>query len=256
MACSKHILAAALLGSLLSTSAFAQDDPVRDQLQDFVADYALDPFVTQPHTFGVRIDERWFTVAAAPGDVRLTEGMPEEPTYFFHGSAEAMNAVHEGQWSGLTAMVKAFSSETAPLDMDTMEGFVPDGDFMSLLLGTAFHFWNRGQPEVIPFGRDLTRFTHGTNAGVFYYQPGFRSIFFNIRPGHHANENPASQTSPFPSLFIVTEGWAYARINGREMRVEAGNAYFIPANHAHEFWLPEDAGHETNGFLFMFGEGA
>lgn len=256
MVSTKHILTAAFLGSILSTGVFAQSDPVRDQLQDFVSDYALDPYVTEPHTFGIRIDDRWFTVTAAPGEVRLSDGAPEEPTYYFFGDADAVDAVHGGQWSGLTSMVKEFSSDPAPLDMDVMEGFQPTETFLNDLLGTAFHFWNRGQPEVIPFGRDHTRMTHGANAGVFYYQPGFRSGFFNVRPGQHVNENSASQTNPFPSLFIVTDGWAHARINGRDMIIEEGNAYFVPAGQDHQFWLPEDADHEMFGFLFMFGEGA
>ncbi|MEE2566360.1 hypothetical protein [Hyphobacterium marinum] len=41
-----------------------------------------------------------------------------------------------------------------------------------------------------------------------------------------------------------------------DVRIEAGNAYFIPTGHAHEFWLPEDADHDATGFLFMFGDGA
>jgi mannose-6-phosphate isomerase-like protein (cupin superfamily) len=252
----KHFITAVALGGLVTTAAWTQDDPVRDQLADFAADYAQDPYVTEAHTFGIRIDDRWFTVTAAPGDVQLTDGMPAEPTYYFFGNAAAVEAVHNGQWSGLTSMVKEFSSDEAPLDMDVMEGFQPDATFLEDLLGTAFHFWNRGQPEVIPFGRDHTRVSHGANTGVFYYQPGFRSGFFNVRPGQHVNENPVSQTNPFPSLFIVTEGWAHARINGRDLIIEEGNAYFVPAGQEHQFWLPDDAEHEMFGFLFMFGEGA
>ena len=252
----KHAFAAAALGSLFATASFAQDDPVRDRLQDFVADYAQDPYVTGPQSFGIRIDDRWFTVIATPGQAALRDGAPATPTFYFHGDAAAVEAVHNGRWSGLTAMVKEFSTDPAPLDMDVMEGFQPTETFLNDLLGTAFHFWNRGQPEIIPFGRDHTRLTHGANAGVIYYQPGFRSGFFNIRPGQHVNENPASQTNPFPSLFIVTEGWAHARINGRDLIIEEGNAYFVPTGQDHQFWLPDDAAHEVNGFLVMFGEGA
>ena len=252
----KYVLAALVLSGAIAANAMAQADPVRDQLEDFVADYAQDPYVTQGQSFGIRIDDRWFTVTAEPGQASLRDGPPEQPTFFFHGDAAAVAAVHSGQWSGLTAMVKEFSTDPAPLDMDVMDGFQPTETFLNDLLGTAFHFWNRGQPEIIPFGRDHTRVTHGANAGVFYYQPGFRSGFFNVRPGQHVNENPDSQTNPFPSLFIVTEGWAHARINGRDLIIEEGNAYFVPAGQDHQFWLPEDAEHEMNGFLLMFGEGA
>lgn len=247
---------AVLPALLLSGAALSQDRPAQDILLDYARDYESDPYLDGPQTFGVRVGEDWYTIAAEPGDVRVTSGAPSEPVYFFVTDIETLNRIDRGEINALTGMAKARSTDFAPMDVDMMEGFQPADDFVGELLGTAFHFWTRGAPEVIPFGRGMTRFTHGTNGALFYYQPGFRSGFFHIEPGHHVNEPVSEQTNPFPSLFIVTEGWAYGRINGVEMRIEAGNAYFVPAGHSHEFWLPDDATHDATGFLFMFGEGA
>ncbi|MBI1234062.1 MAG: hypothetical protein GC208_06125 [Alphaproteobacteria bacterium] len=250
----KSSLIAAVAALTLSPAALADD--VADTLQRFVADYASDPSVTAEQSFGIRVGEDWYTVTASPGRASLREGQPGEPTFYFVTDAETLARVEADEINALTGMAKAFSSDFAPMDADVMEGFQPTEDFVGELLGISFHFWTMGQPEAIPFGRGMTRMTHGANAGIFYYQPGFRSGFFHIEPGQYVNEDERSRSNPFPSLFILTEGWAHARINGVEMRVEAGNAYFIPANHSHEFWLPEDADHDAFGFLFMFGDGA
>ena len=179
-----------------------------------------------------------------------------DPAIYFVTNAETLNRIDRGEINALTGMAKAQSSDFAPMDIEMMEGYQPGEDFLAGLLGTAFHFWTRGAPEIIPFGPGMTRVTHGTNTGIFYYQPGFRSGFFHMEAGHHVNEPASEQINPFPSMVIMTDGWAYGRINGVELRIEAGNAYFIPAGHAHEFWLPEDAVHTANGLLFMFGDGA
>lgn len=247
---------AALAVTSVSTAAHAQDRPALAILNDYAADYAGDPYLDGPQLFGVRVGDAWYTVTAAPGGVSVASGMPGQPAFYFVTDLETLNRIDRGEINALTGMAKAQSSDFAPMDVDMMEGFQPTGDFLGDLLGTAFHFWTRGAPEVIPYGRGMTRVTHGTNTGIFYYQPGFRSGFFHIEPGHHVNEPESEQTNPFPSMFIVTEGWAYGRINGVDVRIEAGNAYFIPAGHAHEFWLPEDADHDATGFLFMFGDGA
>ena len=253
----KHITTlAGLLAATLSTTAFAEDRPALDILLDYANDYESDPYLDAPQGFGVQVGDDWYTVNAEPGDVTVATGAPSEPSMFFVTDIETLNRVDRGEINAFTGMAKALETDFAPMDIDVMEGFQPGEGFLEDLMGTTFHFWTRGAPEAIPFGRGLTRVTHGTNTGIFYYQPGFRSGFFHIEAGHHVNEPVSEQTNPFPSMIIVNEGWAYARINGVELRVEAGNAYFIPAGQAHEFWLPEDATHDAIGFLFMFGEGA
>lgn len=252
MRCSSLIAAAAALA--LAPAALA--DETTDILNRFVADYASDPYVTGDQSFGILVGDDWYTVTASPGRASLREGPPDVPTFYFTASPDSLAAVDAGDRNALTQMAKAFESDVTPMDMEVMEGFQPGENFLAEVLGTAFHFWTRGQPEVIPFGRGMTRVTHGTNASIFYYQPGFRSGFFHIEPGHHVNEDVNSQTNPFPSMFIVMEGWANARINGVEMRVEAGNAYLIPAGQAHEFWLEADADQDATGILLMFGDGA
>ena len=64
-----------------------------------------------------------------------------------------------------------------------MKGFQPNQNTIARVLPLYFHFWNRGNPEIIPFGLDYTRFTHGAQATVLYYQPGFRSGYIAIKKG-------------------------------------------------------------------------
>lgn len=230
-------------------------------IQRFAADYADDPFLDRETVFGVEVDGEWWTVRALPGaggsagDVRVTAGRPPAPTFYFTVDRETLRRIDAGQMNALTAMGKARESDAAPMDIATMDGFAPsDPDFGAWVIPFVFHFWTRGQPEIIPFNSEATRTVHGAQAAIFYYQEGLRSAFFEVRPGQHVNADPADQSNPFPSLFIMVEGRVRARIGGRDMELEAGNAMFIPAGVTHEFLNPFDA--PGRGILLMFGEGA
>ena len=153
-----------------------------------------------------------------------------------------------------TAMVKAFSTDVTPMDVDAMEGFQPDEGFLDRMLKATFHFWVRGLPEIIPFGDAYTRPSHGADAVIFYYQPGLRSGWFSIKKGQHVNSDPRMQTNPFPSMIVATEGKGTAKIGGKEVQLEAGQTLFIPPGVTHEFWNDNDA--PFYGILLMFGEGA
>jgi mannose-6-phosphate isomerase-like protein (cupin superfamily) len=140
------------------------------------------------------------------------------------------------------------------MDIDAMEGFAPPEDFGDTIIPFTFHFWTKGAPEIVPFSPEMTRRTHGTNAGVFYYQPGLRSGWFDVRPGEHVNENEKSRDNPFPSMFIMLEGELTAIVGGVETAFKAGNMMFVPAGVSHEFI--NNTGKPAFGFLFMFGDGA
>jgi len=224
-------------------------------LERYAADYQQDPNAEEV-VFGVRVDEAWYTVEATADDVRARAGRPSKPTLYFETDAETLTRLDAGQLNALTAAGKARASDFAPLDFGTMDGFEPGPGLGRRLRTLVFHFWTRGQPEVIPFGPEHTRRIHGGDGTVLFYQDGFRSAYFHIRPGQHVNSERSDQTNPFPSLVVVIGGRMNGRINGVELTLTSGNAYYIPAEHRHEFWLPADAPAPAEALLLMFGEGA
>ncbi len=230
-------------------------------LEEFAKDFASDAFLQQPMVFGVKVDDSIYTVNAKPADdsgpavVTVTAAEPELPTFYFSiESSIYLKQLDEGKFNSLTLMAKAFSTDETPMDIEVQDGFQPSEDFLSLVIPLSFHFWNRGTPEVIHFGRDNTRVTHGTNVGVFYYQPGFRSGWFDIRPGQHVNENPDSRLNPFPSMFIMIEGEVNALIGEQDILFKAGEMMFVPTDVSHQFINRGEQ--PAFGFLFSFGEGA
>lgn len=236
---------------------------VETMLMDFVIDYRSDPSASKATCFGISVaDHGEWKVKVKPREgpgtgaaVELSGGLPSEPSFFFVTDRETLAAIHSGQMNALTAMGRARMSDPTPLDIKMMDGFVPEADFFSDLLPLIFHFWTRGLPEIIPFGEtSMTRHVHGGNALVFYYQPGFRSAWFQIHQGQHVNADKEDQVNPFPTLLIVTAGRLDSRIDGRESSLEKGQAVLIPAGTPHEFW--QTRAEPAEGILLMFGEGA
>ena len=251
------ILLSFLLKSLL---VFSQQKEVRTILEGFAKDYETDVTFQKDITFAVKVDDAfWHIIAKAktegsPAKVTVNEGKPEVPTFYFFTDFETLNKIDNGEMNALTGAAKAFSSDFAPFDADVMEGFVPDENFLNELLSVYFHFWTKGLPERIPFGLDYTRFTHGAQAAVFYYQPGFRSAYVAIKKGQHANKDEKSKSNPFPTLLIAIKGEGKMIINGAESILAAGEAVLIPAGVTHEFLNEHDEPMEC--ILLMFGEGA
>jgi mannose-6-phosphate isomerase-like protein (cupin superfamily) len=249
--------AAALVATFtLATPANASD--TRAILERFVEDYRSD-MMAIPGTFAIKVDETWWHVVTegepgVPSSVALHEGAPSEPTFYYWMDAATLDRLDKGTLNPGTAMVKAFSTDVSPMDADVMEGYQPDEAFLESLLRVTFHFWIRGFPEIIPFAEDHTRFTHGADGVIFYYQPGLRSGWFSVKKGQHVNSDPRSQTNPFPTLFIVTEGKGIGKIGGKEVELEAGQSMYIPATVTHEFWNHNDE--PFRGIIMMFGDGA
>lgn len=230
-------------------------------LQSYAADFENDPSLAQPVAFGVKVGEAFYTVEASPAKddvaarVDVRAGAPKTPAFYFKvESSDWLGKLYRGEINALTSMAKAFETDYAPMDIDAMEGFTPPEDFGDTIIPFTFHFWTKGAPEITPFSPEMTRQTHGTNAGVFYYQPGLRSGWFDVRPGDHVNENEKSRDNPFPSMFILIEGELTAIIGGVETTFKAGNMMFVPAGVSHEFI--NNSGKPAFGFLFMFGDGA
>jgi mannose-6-phosphate isomerase-like protein (cupin superfamily) len=235
-------------------------DSVDAILARFADDYAGDASLTQDITFGVFVGpEHWYVVASAAEEgraaaVTVHRGVPPEPVFYFQLGYETLVAIDRGDMNALTAMVRGLASDPALMGTGAHPGFQPGPGFTRTMLDLSFHFWTRGTPEIIPFGEDHTRMVHGADAVVLYYEPGFRSGWFNLQPGQHANADPRLQVNPFPTLLIITEGVGRGRIGGRELELGSGHAVLIPAGVSHEFWNPFEA--PVRGFLIMFGEGA
>lgn len=237
------------------------NDQVSSILNSFAKDYEKDVMLKEDVTFGIKVDDVfWHVIAKAKTDdadakVSLVAGEPEEPTFYFYTDFETLQKVNNGEMNALTGAAKAFSSDFAPFDADIMEGFVPDETFVASLLSVMFHFWTKGNPEIIPYGIDYTRFTHGAQASIFYYQPGFRSGYVAIKKGQHANEDKNSQSNPFPTLLIAIKGEGIMVIDGKEHVFREGHAVLIPAGVRHEFLNP-DNDEPLECILLMFGDGA
>ena len=78
----------------------------------------------------------------------------------------------------------------------------------------SFHFWTRGFPEVIPFGKGMTRRAHGSNFVVFYYEKGLRTAWYRVEPGERVRDDPREMAMPFPMLVIGVDGTAEGELDG------------------------------------------
>jgi mannose-6-phosphate isomerase-like protein (cupin superfamily) len=184
----------------------------------------------------------------------LHEGMPAQYDIRFDVAVEFLRRLDRDEMGALTAMGQARSSDPIPLSPRFGPDFGKIADAPLLFRRLCFHFWNRGWPEITPFSESAAREVHGGNAAVFVYDRGFRSAWYQLKPGMHINADPKDQTNNFPQLIIVTRGKFRARLDGRELILSEGQAVFIPAGMAHEFW----AGPGQYGELIWtaFGEGA
>ena len=248
------------LAGMLSQS-HASEPTVLNVLQSYADDYEGDVTFTTDVTFGVAVGDGFYTVAATPksdssaAQVTVTQGNAAFPVFYYtFKDRKALEKLSDGDFNALTLMGKAFSSDVTPMDIEFQDGFEAPDNFVAKLLPLTFHFWTKGKPEFVKFSADNTRMVHGTNMGVLYYQPGFRSGWFNILPGHHVNEDENSRSNPFPSMFILISGEVTALIDGDEHSFREGSAMLVPSGVSHQFI---NIGSEPAfGFLFMFGDGA
>lgn len=251
---------AALLAAACAPAAVAAPS-AQEILTGFAEDFTQDPYFKGALRFGVEVGSEFYTLSIAPGedgapaqaDVRA--GKPTDPVFYFTLENKArLEQLHDGNMNALTMMAAAFSSDMTPMDVEVMDGFTPPENFGEWVVPFIFHFWTKGTPEIVAFTDQETRITHGANVGVFYYQSGFRSAWFDIRPGQHVNEDERSRENPFPSMFFLLKGEVTAVIGGERMSFTEGNMMFIPPGVTHQFINEGDT--SAFGFLFMFGEGA
>jgi mannose-6-phosphate isomerase-like protein (cupin superfamily) len=234
---------------------------VEEMLQDFVDDYRRsDDLPAEPMTFGLEVTGdgggRWNVAidAEAADKVTLESGFPETPTFYTVMDIETLDKIYRGEMNALTAAGRARMTDKTPLDFGFMEGFTPDPEIMNKLTNLGFHFFNRGQPEIVRFGESYSRLVHGGNSVIFYYQKGLRTAWYQVKKGMMINENLEDARNTFATLFIITKGEGKGRLGDETVDLEEGMTILVPAEMIHQFWSDSEAGMEF--VIIMFGEGA
>ena len=256
-----------ILAGGLSCTAPVTEAPARSAeeiLLSYVEDFRSDPVAAEPIVFGIVVkgapQEQWHVEVtgrregAEVAGVELRRGLPEVPAPLYTLDLATLRQIDRGEINALTAMGKARASDLVPMDIGVMPGFRPEAGFFDRFIPFSFHFWTRGFPEMVPFGREYSREVHGANAVIFYYQRGLRSAWCQVESGQHVNPDPRDQSNPFPTMIIGIRGRAMVKIGGIEQQLEAGRMVFIPAGVTHESWNPFSEPAEV--ILLMFGEGA
>ena len=233
----------------------------RADLERLAADYAADPALLQPVTFGVRVDDEAWTVSARPAadgkpaEVTVSAGEPDVPAFVYVTDSATFARIASGDLHALTAMAQARASDPTPMRVETVNGFEMDAAGRNAFLSVSFHFFTTGQPEIVSFGPEHARLVHGGEAVPIYYSERLRTAWYGIAPGQHINAEPGDQVNDFDSLVVVIKGGsARARLGGQEVPLADNQAILVPAGMTHEFWNPGD---ERAAFLLiMFGETA
>lgn len=248
-----------IFSQFVISSGWAQGD-VQLILNRYAQDYLNDPTFKKNQLFGVKVGESFWTVKVNTKTEKetakaiVTNGQPDSPTFIYVINENTLKDLDSGKINVLTGSVKAFSHEYAPVEFSFMEGFAPSAHFVDELIPFTFHFWTRGFPEIVPFGPQHTRATHGVQATIFYYQKGIRYGYAVIHPGQHANEHPKSQENEFPSFMVLISGKIIVRLDGKDYPIDNRNGFFIPPGVRHEILNHSEEAAEI--LLLMFGEGA
>jgi mannose-6-phosphate isomerase-like protein (cupin superfamily) len=251
------LLCLVLGAGLVSSDNHEKSVEAERMLQGFVDDYRNDPSAEGVEaSFGITIrDVGEWHVEAKGAETELKQGAVPVAAPFFITDMETLGRIDRGELSIMTSMGRERMSDQTPMNFGFANGFQLTMESMAELLPLTFHFWTKGQPEIVKFGElDQARVVHGAWATVMYYQQGFRSSYYRIDKGQHINAEEEMQANPFPSLFILIGGVMDCRIGGKEMTLEGKQAILVPAGVPHEFWNTHEVPVEM--ILIMFGEGA
>lgn len=222
-------------------------------LEQFANSYQHKVGVAASLTFGIRITDLatdWY-VEIGSAQVALRPGPPPEPTVILTCDVDTLHKIYLGEWNVLTALGRARISDAAPMELVFMEGVLPSPELVGKFLPVVFHFFNRGSPEFVAFGQVHSRFVHGGNSVVLYYEPGLRTAWYQVTKGMIVNERKDEQTNPFASLFICTRGRGKARLNSAEYTLTEGTSVLVPTGMTHMFWNEYEQPFEF--IVVMFG---
>lgn len=261
------LILSSIMAAGIATVTGAEQPALRSAeeiLLSYVEDFRADPAAKQSIVFGILVmgteESAWHVVVNAGdegsehAEVELHQGLPDRPAVLYTLDLQTLRGIDGGEINALTAMGRARAADPTPMNIEFMPGFEPGGDFWARLMPLSFHFWTRGFPESVDFGRKYSREIHGAHAVIFYYQKGLRSGWAMVEKGQHVNREPRDQINPFPTMIIGIRNAAMVRIGGENKILQAGQMVFIPAGVAHEAWNPFDEPAEI--ILLMFGDGA
>jgi len=187
-----------------------------------------------------------------PGTPRIVEGAHPEAFHTFVTDVDTLEKMHSGELGPGTASGKEHVGQPSPLDSELPEGESWTMERIYRAIEVAHPFFNPFNPEKIRFGEEHARFVHGGHAVVFFYARGFRSAWYSIHQGERVNSE--EHANPFPSGIIVLSGRASGRIGGKEIELQAHEAYLIPAGATHTFWNEHEE--PLTAIYLAWGEGA
>lgn len=250
-----------LIGSYTTVSAdAAQSDAgeARGILEGFIEDFSDDPYAKEfEKTFGITVRDvgEWYVEIRGSESIVLKDGAVPVPAMFFITDMETLRLIDRGEMGIMTSMGRERLSDQTPMNFGLANGYQYTPQFMAEVMPFIFHFWTKGQPEIVRFGDlDQARLVHGAYATPFYYEEGLRSGYYRLEKGQHINADEEMQANPFPSLFILIGGAMESRIGGKELTLVGKQAMLVPAGVPHEFWNLGDTPAEF--IIIMFGEGA
>jgi len=255
-----------LLGILLHLNLYSQHNESLSKegkeniLKAFVHDFSMDPFAREM-VFGFKVDEdQWHMIIEKDSTGALTSflknGFPNTPILYWEMDSQTLSWLDKGL-NGETATARAQANDPYPLRTRATDGFpryTINKELNEFLEGLRLHFWTRGLPETFMLSKDVARLSHGGYVVGLVYAEGLRTMWYQLDPGQHVNEDPIDQKNPSHSLIIVTRGKFNAKIDGKELIFKEGHSYLVPAGVSHEFWNSFENAAES--ILIMYGEGA
>jgi mannose-6-phosphate isomerase-like protein (cupin superfamily) len=235
-----------------------QEKETEEILARFVDSYRAKISAGEARIFGLQVQGEgggeWHVLADPGKNVSLRPGKSPKPTYYFTLDLSTLRKIDRGEVNALTAMGKARASDQTSIDIQMMEGFAPSPQVLGEILSTTFHFFTLGSPEIIPFGEQYSRPVHGANMVIFYYEPGLRTAWAQIKKGMVVNKDVKDQVNPFPTIAVGIRGRAKVKLGENILTLEKGRALLIPAGISHQIWNEEDEPVEC--IIIMFGKNA
>jgi hypothetical protein len=272
-ALARHLAGAALLFAVSASCASAQTQTpapnVREMLQAFADDYRVDPMATTAD-FGIKIGDEWWNVSVhrtqqasrrgrltdhtfGPHEVVLRQGPPTEPTWYFDlADRSVLERIYRNEMTAATGAMQTYDADSVAVEERVMQGFADNAGSEAQRQHTLTHFWARGLPEIVYFGRDQALPTHGASAVGLHTYKGNRIGWFSLGRAETANAAEELQSSQIPNLIIITRGRGRARLAGQDIELREGMSVFIAPHVQHTFFNPYDE--PLEGVLVLFGD--